>query len=64
MVNGAFDRVMPGARADALWQALGQPLRVKLPSGHYQTLPFLWYAAGRGADHFDRALAPEPSRRP
>ncbi len=64
MVNGAFDRVMPGARADALWQALGQPLRVKLPSGHYQALPFLWYAAARGADHFDRALAPEPSWRP
>ena len=58
MVSGRFDRVVPRERSDELWQALGRPPRLVLPSGHYQTLPFLWHATARAADHFDRALAP------
>jgi len=58
MASGRFDRVVPAARSDALWQALGRPSRLVLPTGHYQALPFLWHVTGRAADHFDRVLVP------
>jgi dienelactone hydrolase len=58
MASGRFDRVVPAARGDALWQALGKPSRLVLPTGHYQALPFLWHVTGRAADHFDRTLGP------
>ena len=57
MVSGRFDRVMPPERARALWEALGRPAWVKIPTGHYQAVPLLWYAAARGVDHFDRRFA-------
>jgi dienelactone hydrolase len=56
MVTARFDRIVPPERARALWDALGEPTWVKVPTGHYQALPLLWYAAARGADHFDRQL--------
>ena len=57
MASGRFDRVMPGDRVDALWRALGEPRRIKLPAGHYQLAPFFWWTAGKAADHFDAVLA-------
>lgn len=61
LVSGRFDRVMPAERTRALWEALGRPEWIKLPVGHYQLIPFFWYSAGRGADHFDRVLG-SPNR--
>jgi cephalosporin-C deacetylase-like acetyl esterase len=58
MVSGRFDRVIPPERSQVLWEALNRPSWTKLPTGHYQAMPFLWYAANLGADHFDRVLAP------
>ncbi len=58
LVSGRFDRVVPPARTRALWEALGRPTWHQLPTGHYQAAPFLWWAAARGADHFERWLAP------
>ena len=54
MLTGRFDAVIPPERARALWQALGQPRWIKVPTGHYQAMALLWYGAARGADHFDR----------
>lgn len=54
MLSGRFDAVIPPERARALWQALGQPHWIKVPTGHYQAMTLLWYGAARGADHFDR----------
>jgi dienelactone hydrolase len=54
MLTGRFDAVIPPDRARALWQALGQPRWIKMPTGHYQAVALLWYGAARGADHFDR----------
>jgi hypothetical protein len=61
MVSGRFDRIMPSERARALWEALGRPAWVKIPTGHYQAAPLLWYAAARGVDHFDRRFARNPN---
>jgi hypothetical protein len=57
LVSGRFDRVVPRARTHTLWEALGRPTWRLFPAGHYQFLPFFWWAAGEAADHFDRALA-------
>jgi dienelactone hydrolase len=53
MANGRFDSVIPRARADQMWEALGRPKRIMLPIGHNQVLPFFWKLMARGADHFD-----------
>jgi dienelactone hydrolase len=56
MASGRFDTVIPSARAQELWQALGEPLWYKLPCGHYTVFPFFWWAVARGADHLDSLL--------
>ena len=53
LISGRFDRVIRPARSEELWDALGQPEWVKLPTGHYSAMPFLWYVASRAVDHFD-----------
>lgn len=54
LVSGRFDHVIAPARSRELWTALGQPEWVKLPTGHYTAIPFIWYVAGRAVKHFDR----------
>ncbi|MEE9279363.1 MAG: acetylxylan esterase [Myxococcota bacterium] len=62
LASGRFDRVMPPARTEELWRALGRPRWLQLPVGHYQLFPFFWWTVGRGADHLDRLLAvPSPA---
>ena len=41
MVTGRFDRVMPFAKADKLYQAAGKPNRIIIPTGHYSSALFL-----------------------
>lgn len=60
LVSARFDRVVPGERTRALWEAMGRPTWVRVPSGHYEILPFFWWAIGRGADLLDRVLVPPP----
>ena len=60
LASGRFDRVMPPARTEELWRALGRPRWIHLPVGHYQLAPFFWWTVARGADHLDMLLgAPE-----
>lgn len=56
LVSGRFDRVIPPARTEALWEALGRPTWLRFPAGHYEIVPFFWWSIGRGADHLDRVL--------
>jgi dienelactone hydrolase len=62
IVSARFDRVVPPERTEALWEAMGRPRWIKVPSNHYAILPFFWWSVGQGADLFDRVLA-EPSNR-
>jgi hypothetical protein len=59
LVSAHFDRVIPEDRTRALWQAMGRPRWLVVPTGHYQLLPYFWWAAGQGADHLDRVFAAE-----
>jgi cephalosporin-C deacetylase-like acetyl esterase len=63
IASGRLDRVIPGERTVALWEALGRPTWVHLPLGHYQLLPFFWWTVGRGADHLDAQLRAAPPER-
>lgn len=56
LVSARFDTVVRRPHTRALWEALGRPTWVRVPVGHYQILPFFWWALGQGAEHLDRAL--------
>jgi predicted esterase len=56
VISGRFDRVVPKARTEALWEALGRPRWIRLPVGHYQLFPLFWWSAARAAEHLDLAL--------
>jgi carboxymethylenebutenolidase len=62
IVSARFDRVVPPERTEALWEAMGRPRWIKVPSNHYAILPFFWWSVGQGADLFDRVFAEPPSR--
>ena len=57
LASGRFDRVMPPARTEALWEALGRPEWMRVPVGHYQSLPFLFWIVSNAVDHLERVLA-------
>jgi dienelactone hydrolase len=57
LVSARFDRVIAPERTHALWQAMGRPRWLVVPTGHYQLLPYFWWAIGQGADHLDRVFA-------
>lgn len=56
LVSARYDQVIAPERTEALWRALGRPLWYTVPTGHYQLVPYFWWAAGRGADHLDRVF--------
>jgi dienelactone hydrolase len=64
LISARFDRVIPPERTEALWQALGRPRWLVVPTGHYQLLPYFWWAVGQGADHLDRVFGRTPRSAP
>ncbi len=57
VISGRFDRVVPKARTEALWNALGRPRWIRLPVGHYQLFPLFWWSVSRAAEHLEAAFA-------
>ncbi len=60
-VAARFDRVVPWSASKRLWNAIGQPKRITLPTGHYSAaigLPLIKSAATRW---FDKHLIQEPT---
>jgi dienelactone hydrolase len=57
LVSARYDRVIAPDRTRALWEAMGRPRWLVVPTGHYQLLPYFWWAVGQGADHLDRVFA-------
>ena len=57
LVSARFDRVISPERTRVLWEAMGRPRWLVVPTGHYQLLPYFWWAIGQGADHLDRVFA-------
>ncbi|HUK62751.1 MAG TPA: hypothetical protein VLV15_05435, partial [Dongiaceae bacterium] len=57
MVTGIFDHVLHPARARDLWEALGHPRWRRVPTGHYQSFPFMFSATSAGVRHLKYQLA-------
>lgn len=53
-VRAAFDHTMPGRNTALLWECLGRPERITLPTEHYTSALFLPWVTGRIVD-FARA---------
>ena len=56
LISARFDHVIAPDRTRALWLALGRPRWLTVPTGHYQLVPYFWWAVGRGADHLDHVF--------
>jgi dienelactone hydrolase len=60
MVRAAFDHTMPGRNSSLLWECLGRPRRITLPTEHYTSALFLSWVTGRIIDFaHERAGAQE-----
>jgi dienelactone hydrolase len=57
LISARYDQVIAYERTEALWRALGRPRWLEVPTGHYQLVPYFWWAVGRGADHLDAVFA-------
>jgi dienelactone hydrolase len=57
LVSARYDQVIAPDRTRALWLALGRPRWLTVPTGHYQLVPYFWWAVGQGADHLDLVFA-------
>ena len=56
LISARFDRVIAPDRTQALWLAMGRPRWLTVPTGHYQLVPYFWWAVARGADHLDQVF--------
>jgi len=54
MYIAAFDRVVPRKCGDRLWEAIGKPEVIYLPSGHYSSFLFLPYAEAKSLNFFKK----------
>ncbi len=57
MINATFDHLMPYTCTKKLWQALGNPRIIWVPSGHYGSAIFLAYARGEIIRFFAKELS-------
>ncbi len=64
MIRARLDRTIPAARSRQLWEALGRPERVTLPTGHYSSLLLVPYVETRALRFYRRTLGLSPTSRP
>lgn len=60
LMDGIFDEVVPPVSADLLWNALGKPQRIRIPTGHYTAFFYLLWADRKMVQHFTKTLKPSP----
>lgn len=56
MVDALFDRVILPNYADQLWEKMGKPARIQVPTGHYTAGLFLHYVRSKIFNHFEETL--------
>jgi pimeloyl-ACP methyl ester carboxylesterase len=57
MVNARFDKVIPPPCSEKLWEVLGRPPWIRIPTGHYSAALFLPYLRYRILKHFRKVFA-------
>ncbi|MEA3368929.1 MAG: acetylxylan esterase [Candidatus Ratteibacteria bacterium] len=58
MINATFDHLVPSGCTKKLWQALGNPRIIWIPSGHYGAAIFLTFARRETIRFFVKHLSP------
>ncbi len=53
MFTGRFDRVIPYEHSKKLWRAMGKPMWIRMPTGHYTSVLLLKYIRNRIWLHFE-----------
>lgn len=56
LVDARFDRIILPAYAELLWEGMGKPPRIQLPTGHYTAGLFLPYIRSATLRHFQTTL--------
>lgn len=56
LVNAIFDHVIRPTYADQLWEKMGRPARIQIPTGHYTSGLFLPYVRIKILEHFQETL--------
>lgn len=56
MINAYFDQTIPRPYTLALWEKIGKPQLIFIPTGHYTAALFLWYAEAKAYDHFKKTM--------
>ena len=56
MINATFDHLVPTSCTKKLWQALGNPRIIWIPSGHYGAAIFLTYVRREAIRFFVKHL--------
>jgi hypothetical protein len=63
LVNAYFDQVIPYDSSERLWEAMGRPLSITLPTGHYTAALYLWYIRYRIYFHLVECFGIEEDNR-
>jgi len=56
MINAYFDETIPRPYTLALWEKIGKPHLIFVPTGHYTAALFLWYAEAKTYEHLRKTL--------
>jgi cephalosporin-C deacetylase-like acetyl esterase len=56
MINAYFDNTIPRLYTLALWEKIGKPHLIFVPTGHYTAALFLWYAEAKTYEHLKKTL--------
>jgi dienelactone hydrolase len=56
MINAYFDKSIPRPYTMALWEKIGKPHLIFVPTGHYTAALFLWYAESKTYQHLKTTL--------
>ncbi len=59
MINARFDKIVPSPCSEKLWNAMGRPMWIHIPTGHDSSALFIWYIRYRALKHFREAFAAE-----
>jgi hypothetical protein len=62
LLTTRFDPIVPLGNQERLWEALGQPRRYDIPTGHYTGILYLPYITARIVDWFEQRLQPETAK--
>jgi hypothetical protein len=56
MINAYFDQTIPKPYTLKLWERIGKPRLIFVPTGHYTAALFLWYAEAKTYEHLKMTL--------